>query len=159
MGMAFTLLAWFVTAPAGIMIAASSRDTQGAWFKKHMALMGATVGFTLVGFIAVVIGSGGQFADAHAFIGIAIVVLLGVHVGFAIGRPHKDGADNSKRVLWERAHRGLGLLLPTLVAVNFMLGFEKFLLYISVGQVVSRILPYIFLVLLLIVVVAAFGKG
>ena len=115
----FMLLAWMVLIPMGIIVARFFKDEEGAWFSKHKILMGIGIGFTLLGFILIIVAVSHSHADhmstSHAQMGLVITILAVLHPIFAMFR-------NKKRELWEAQHKWTARLLYLLAFINCFLG-------------------------------------
>ncbi|EDO34476.1 predicted protein [Nematostella vectensis] len=120
-------IAWLVCASLSMFVARYMREVWGeifglkAWFQVHRGLMVLTLVFSVVGIVLAFVYAGGwsETKIAHPLIGMIVLALACIQPVMAYFRP-KPGTD--KRVVFNWAHRSVGVISLALAVVNCFLG-------------------------------------
>lgn len=124
------VLAWVGFATLGMFIARYMRPVWGEkeifgkriWFVVHTTIMLFTAMLTIFGaaLAFLYVGSWSEDAGAHPFIGVVVLTIAVLQPIIAFFRPPVN--SGRRRVLFNWAHRGVGLMALALAVVNIFLG-------------------------------------
>lgn len=141
-------VAWVFLFPGATLLPLLLRFKNSTmWFKGHKFLVLIACILSVVAFAIIVKYKwGSNFNSVHGKLGLAIFVIVAVHIALAIVRP---GHDDDWRKAWEWAHHALGRALLILGLVNVVLGIKQYELYYMPNAASSKV------ILASIVIVAA----
>ncbi|KAK2547459.1 Ferric-chelate reductase 1 [Acropora cervicornis] len=124
------VLAWVGFATLGMFIARYMRPVWGEkeicgkriWFVVHITIMLCTALLTIFGsaLAFLYVGSWSEDAGAHPFIGVIVLIITVLQPIIAFFRPPVN--SGRRRVLFNWAHRGVGLMALALAVLNIFLG-------------------------------------
>eukprot|EP00512_Aurantiochytrium_limacinum_P002130 CAMPEP_0171507438 /NCGR_PEP_ID=MMETSP0958-20121227/13528_1 /TAXON_ID=87120 /ORGANISM="Aurantiochytrium limacinum, Strain ATCCMYA-1381" /LENGTH=658 /DNA_ID=CAMNT_0012044193 /DNA_START=176 /DNA_END=2152 /DNA_ORIENTATION=- len=121
-------VAWILLVPGATLMPVILKPLKGkTWFVSHRFTALLAVFLTLIGFLVIIVyKAGANFETTHGMSGLAVLVLVLMHIVLALLRPHPgEGYRNT----WEWAHHLLGRTLMILGLVTVVLGIEEFELF------------------------------
>jgi len=121
----FMFVSWGVAIPVGALLARYLRlenKDNVIWFKIHRLSQPIGYFLAIVGFIIALAMVKVQFALAHSYFGLIVMILGFGQVLWAILRPHKEEPKTGLRKKWEKIHIWVGRTLPVLGYITIFIG-------------------------------------
>ncbi|GHJ87043.1 hypothetical protein NliqN6_3445 [Naganishia liquefaciens] len=125
---AFMTIGWMITAPLAVLIARFGRGTK-VWLPSHRGIQFGTLGVALAGIGCAIAGNrmrgGRHFKDAHAILGLILVVLLLIQLSLGLWIHHRYDPLRTHRPPRNFIHIALGVTLLIGGIANEKVGIGK----------------------------------